>query len=280
MCKSRQVGSFNIAFWVATLIFVSSSMGVTIDIDTTIDSDNSFPFPIEVEIVDGLVPPTVVDIVAGGDVGKLRVRGTSIVNVSGGTVEDTLVANSGRLNLTDGELGDDVVVEDTASLVVSGGQILETVFARDSSRVTISGPATLGDIRASGNSIVEITGGTLESDDDAAVISSNTSVVNIRGGILGMADEARRLLAFDSSTINVFGSTLTLAGTRVTGELLDGTPLDHEAIAYDGAQIVLHIVPEPAGNWYVIVALLAICVSSHRRWRLEGQQSIRARHRG
>ena len=93
-----------------------------------------------------------------------------------------------------------------------------------------------------------------------------------------MADEARRLLAFDSSTINVFGSVLTLAGTRVTGELLDGTPLDHEAIAYDGAQIVLHIVPEPAGNCYVIVALLATCVSSHR-WRLEGQQSIRAWHR-
>jgi hypothetical protein len=167
---------------VVILAHYEAAVGATIDSDTTIDANNSFPGE-RVEVIDGLNPPTVVSIVEGGEVGTdLVVRGSSIVNVFGGIVgEDVSLFDAAHLTLHEGALEDDVLATDSAKLIVLGGRILESVIASGGSRVSVFDEATMEDVRASGFSTVEIFGGTFV-NDGATVSAEGESTINIHGG--------------------------------------------------------------------------------------------------
>ena len=259
---------------------------VIIDSNTTIDAANSF-FD-TVAVVEGLLPPTVVEIVEGGTIASvagdgsaagdgIRVFDSSIVNIVGGMISGTgddgvNAWNSSTVNILGGVLtggvDDGVEARNTSTVNISGGTISgrdDGVSAEDFSTVNVSGGFMFGSssVYADSFSTVNISDGTF-SGSVFSVLATGSSTVNISGGeLLG------NLIVGELSTVNIFGVGLDITGGLLTGTLADGNVLNHVVRTAENGRFILHEIPEPSTFVLAAVGLVGL-LAWHRK---QGQLS-------
>lgn len=151
------------------------------DVNTTI---NGF-FEGGFAVVDGDMPPTVVEIVEGANIiNKGEILNTSIINMRGGSIFSPF----------EGEFPTPAFqLVDQGTLNVFGG----TIRANSSDAIS-----------AFGNSTVNIYGGTISSPDGDSIDASGQSTVNIHGGEFLAPIDIR-----ENSTANIFGGDFNYAGS-------------------------------------------------------------------
>ena len=216
----------------------------TIDSNLTIDTDALYPDRTSreyIDIVDGASPPTVVHVADQGEVVSLwdvNVRDFSILNLSGGYIKSNIrTYDSGCLNVLAGSAGNPIDSFGSSKVTIAGGRLADDMHSYDFSRIDFAGGSLEDDLWAGGTSTVNVSGGTIGD----TVTARESATVNVTGGII-----EQRLRAQESGTINVFGSDLVISDGWLTGTLIDGTPLNVEAVAIEGGQIVLHEIEGPA----------------------------------
>ena len=158
--SNSNAGVIALTFRLVTAWFLSVginqaySQAWVIDSNTVIDANSEIP-RLGIELIDGDQPPTVVDIMEGGDVRVVRrgpqktrtlVRGSSILNIVGGNAQAVATYDSSTLNVVSGSAG---AVEGVG------------ISANDNSQVNISGGYVGGGseatpIRAKDNSIINV----------------------------------------------------------------------------------------------------------------------------
>jgi hypothetical protein len=219
-----------------------------IDASTTISAD----LPSGIQIIDGLDPPTSVDLLDPAAIGgDAWVRDSSVFSMIGGSIQgDLRPSDSSTTNVFGGRVRVDVDARESSTLNISGGDFDEIINARD-------------------QSVVNISGGSVYHDEGASLQVFNSATVNISGGSF-----ARTLYVWDSGQLNlsggsfdgnlitvqsgasvdVYGYNLQLADHLLTGTWADGTPIDL-SIWYDpAATITLHNIPEPG----ILVGLIGL----------------------
>ncbi len=270
------------------LIAWKTVSGEIINSDTTIDyllEDN-------VNVVDGIATPTVVDIIEPAEItGYLRARDTSTVNLLGGSIGIDLESGGfSTLNISGGSVGRHVEASASSTVNMSGGSIGQRLRSLESTVINLSGGSIGTHLFAYANSVVNMSGGTV----NMLMHSLGQSTVNISGGTVkgeltawqsstvnvsgGRFED--RLFASNSATVNIFGHDLQLSGGHLTGTLADGTPLDHVAITYYDGQFLLHEVPEPPALISLATAgISGLLVCLRRRWSSRCQ-ALRKGNRG
>jgi hypothetical protein len=255
---------------------------VVIDADTTIDAGDSYPDD-NVRVIDGLTPPTVVDIVDGGVIEGLTVEGSSIINMSGGLVRSHFpyvgvsADDSSTVNLSAGLIDGSLALYDLATLDMSGGTVHEELDAFGSGTLHISG-GSMGDFFVSGSSAISVTGGILGnvfSCGGSCVVdlfggfrvgwlnTDQSSIVNLYGGHLDY------LNCYGASTLNVYGYDLLLTQDHLTGTLADGSPLDVD-VGDDYGRIILHEIPEP--STLLLLSFATVTLLGYSRCRKRSKQ--------
>jgi hypothetical protein len=235
---------------------------------------------------------TMVDLVDGGSLFNLWSYGQSIVNISGGTVEQYLRIYENSTATISGGSVTLVISYNTSRVAVSGGFITDNLDVQDDSTVTVDG-ATIDNMYASGDSDVTIYGGTF----DSYISVHDNSRVSILGGSIGthLVSEGQSQITFSGGTIGTVirtghfsnpiwdTSVITFEGTGfaingmgvgygqyfasdysagiLTGTLANGDALDNIFYIYDGASIVL--VPEP--TTLLLLGLGAVIVTRKRQ---------------
>ncbi|MHC4239881.1 MAG: hypothetical protein ACYSUC_09035 [Planctomycetota bacterium] len=141
---------------------------------------------------------TMVDLVDGGSLFDLMSYGQSIVNISGGTVEQYLRIYENSTATISGGSVTLVITYNTSRVAVSGGFITDNLDVQDDSTVTVDG-ATIDNMYASGDSDVTIYGGTF----DAFISVHDNSRVSILGGSIGthLVSEGQSQITFSGGTI-------------------------------------------------------------------------------
>ncbi len=238
---------------------VAQAETITIDSDTTIDADNSFPdthLPYEVHVIDGDNHPTVVNMVPGGSIGcALEAYDSSTVNVSGGSIGAWLYSlDSSTVNVSGGRIGLELMAAGSSTVNISGGS-MSHLECLDSSTVNVTG-GSIGGVYAFRCSTVtvNISGGSI-----GGVYAFGSSTVNISGGSIRNGLRIR-----ESGTVNVFGSDLNLTDGLLTGTLADGTPLAKHVDIFGDGQLVLHNNPEP--STLLLLSMGGISLLAYR-WR-------------
>lgn len=209
---------------------------VVIDRDTTIDAGNSFPNQ-RIDVIDGIAPPTTIQVVGGGKAGHLSLRGSSVLSVFDGSISTLAahgasrseirggivtvvdahdasriavfggriwtgisVSGSSTVEVSDGYFGDQIDARDSSRVDISGGEFDKGLDAGDHSVVNVSGGEFGNNVDASGSSIINILGGSFWGD---WVEASGLSTLNITGGQFPHGVEAA-----SSSTVNISGGTI------------------------------------------------------------------------
>ena len=204
--------------------------GGTYDITTTINDD---------VWVDYLAPGmgTTVNLLPGGAIGssyELQAYEDSIINVSGGSINDILRAyDRTKVDISDGSTWI-LFAHDSSQVDISGGSI--TMFrAHNTSQVTISNGSISFFLFAHDSSQVDISGGSIGAD-----LYSTQGIITVFGSDFMV----------DGQPVN-YGSISSIFGggygeepsRRLTGTLLNGGTIDSEFYIAGGGQIFL--VPEP-----------------------------------
>jgi hypothetical protein len=172
----------------------------------------------------------------------------SQINMSGGKVRDLIVANSGFIHLSGGEVGwmygyDDSQITISGGIIggelqiwgfatITAGLITSHIEAFDGSEVLFSGGTVGGDLRARENGSVYVSGGQIE--DDLFVFAN--SIATVEG------------LNFIIDGHPVFGEIFNPRDQtnygHLTGFYLNGNPIDINLKMAPGSSIML--IPEPA----------------------------------
>ena len=262
-----------VVFCAAIVVVILAGPGwlqaVTVDSNTTIDGTNSTSPGEDIEVVDGLNPPTVLNIETGGHVQDLFARDSSRINMSGGGIsgfmqmlDDSVLEfsggnNSGHLygshrstvTITGGiPAQEDVYAEDSSTVYMSGGRIFEALQSFDSGIAHLSGGTVDGFVITHDSSTIHMSGGSA-----VLLMLMDASTLNLSGGSIGSWMEVN-----GSSTLNVFGYDLAIQDDVLTGTLADDTPVNNEIRLSDNAQIILHEIPEPASALLALVGLAAV----------------------
>lgn len=244
------------------LVGVGHAQRQIIDSSTTITAD----LPTGIDVVQGLEPPTVVDLLDPAVVGgSVFVYDSSVFNMYGGGIDgDLRPLDSSTVNVFGGNVDVDVDARGSSSLNVSGGLFEEKISARDQSVVTISG-------------------GVIQNDDGTSLWVRNSATVSILGGrfgrnlyvwdsgqlnLSGGTFSSGRLTVQPEASVDVYGYDLLLADNLLTGTWADGTPLSLPVWQDPGATVTLHNIPEPGtlvGLMGLAVALPAACAWRRRR---------------
>ena len=194
------------------------------------------------DYINGFNPtsPTI-SIVTGADVNSLEVHNSSIINMSGGSVDSQIFF--GRL-----------LSDDNSTINISGGSVGGDIDVQSASTVNFRGGTIGDDIVTHDNTTVNMSGGTIGQD----LLTNNNSTFNLSGGTI--LDD---VFIQDSSTLNVFGTGLAsvlndpnfegfYSEYTLSGHLLDNTDLAGRIIFIqngDGASFSLNnqpsAVPEP-----------------------------------
>lgn len=253
---NRSMKKYTVTTWVVTFICigaVNSIHGqVVINNDTVIDADNSFPSS-GIDVIDGDNPPTVVDVVEGGEVGlRSDVRGSSILTVSGGSMAHVGTFDSSTINVSGGEFfavdTDTIAALGHSSVNISGGRIgvgegeesdWHAIHANDNSVVNISGGEILSDglegaVAVNDSAVINVSGGHIyDTGGEPAVNVGYGGTVNVSGGKLGFANDFEPpSLPFPlpfSSRLEKFpdGIYVDLNGlTTITGGEVDGVSVE------------------------------------------------------
>jgi len=225
---------------------------VVIDHATTLDAANSYPRR-RVEIVDGPSGATPISVVDGASIGRLQVRGSSMVDYAGGRTNDLEAGDSAVIKLTGGTIHD-ISARSQATLSFFDG--------------------TFAEVLADGQSVVSVHGGEFQSQ----FVAAGSCSVNIFGGTF-----RGRLTAKDFAEIHVFGRDLEIIPGRLQGSLADGTSLYALVDTLGHGQIVLHNIPEPstlAGLFGAVAVLLLARARKRRKVMRHGVEiSLRGIHR-
>ncbi|MGL4514263.1 MAG: hypothetical protein ACRCT8_14335 [Lacipirellulaceae bacterium] len=211
---------------------------------------------------------------AGSNAVSARVRGSSVLNVSGGAratgdlyatdssvvtlsvlgFDDALLDMNARLNLLPGgRIDDDIVLLGNAHLQMSGGRMDDEVEIRqnatanisgglidddlvvvDNAVVTISDVTITDDIEASGNSTTTITGGTF-----GGVGAGGNAVVIVGGGLVrqGLSTAQGGTVKFTGGTLASFDGDEVVAALNGRVEFLGGTATTIDALAQNSGQL-------------------------------------------
>ncbi len=240
--RSHTMRALLIGLSVVLCIKGTTGKAIEIDASTVIDAENSIRGP--AIIGRNASAPITVTIMDGGSVGELLPTGSASVEMFGGTI------------------GGDAFLTEDSQLELSGGTIRGTVYSRNFATVNIRGGAVLG------------------YGDEIAITAGGNSVVNIYGGQIGEGPSLGWLKAWDSGTINVFGSNLGMVAGRVVGTLSDGTRLDRPFLQQDSGRIVLHNIPEPSTLVLLPIGVLSALVVLNFRGRLRRQLRSAGLHAG
>jgi len=167
-----------------------------------IDAANSFPFD-RVEVRDGPGgATTTVEILPGGQIGTdgidggLNALGSSVVNMSGGSIEwsAVFIRSNSVFNMSDGAIDNALHVQDFTEVTISGGEIRSNLVAITESQLTVSGGEIRGYVRARSESEVMVSGGMI-GNGSLSVEGDGSSLTTITGGIF-----SGRLNALESAS--------------------------------------------------------------------------------
>ncbi|MEM7148047.1 MAG: hypothetical protein AAF591_23290 [Verrucomicrobiota bacterium] len=178
----------------------------------------------------------------------------SIINITGGTIQEDVVSfDNSRINMSGGIAQDDFFAQDNSVVTFSGGTVAEDLNLFDDARVIVnSGQASGSDTELANRSSLTINGGVIGDNvtafnrsfvtmhggrivDDLELIGPNTSAlitggeigqdievlggeITITGGILGTQG------VFDSGFASDNGAVITLVGLMFE---IDGVPVSH-----------------------------------------------------
>jgi hypothetical protein len=268
------------ALW---LLFTTASPAgaVVINSSTIISEVNSFPDDI-VQVNAGNSPPTVVQMIDGGDVCQFTLNDDSVLNFHGGRIKEVVyLRDQSEVNLLAGTL---------PRLSVNGDAVANVYTGTIADLVTMSGAHGTPSLHVLGGQLedVQITGGRVSVHSgymEWVRISSSSmrvGVLNISGGSLDRFTLSANAIAHlsggdiranfstlrDNSDLHVYGHKLTygqdIAGIwLLNGTLLDGTELTNFYVdQLDSSSVILHNVPEPA-----TAAILALGLSFALLWR-------------
>ena len=292
----------SILFLVLSLLIAAGNYDVhgqiVIDTNTIIDENNSFPNS-RLVLINGASPPTVVDIVEGGEVGTAddeepepgasSAKGSSVLNIVGGRIGRIDLLETSSLTMSAGlararGVGVAAIKAFDNSLVhVSGGRVWggdHALIAHHNSRIDVSDGMIFSAAEAivlNDSSILNVSGGTISSDlNDASVITRGFSRLDVSGGRMSsgiFAYDASRvnvtggthfvLSASNASVIEVHGENLMLNDGRLTGVLHDGSAINATAEMIGSGQILL--VPEPSTIGIFFSGLAAMAIFGPRR---------------
>jgi len=205
-----------------------------VDQDMTIDGR----IDDDVSVIEGASPPTTLNLVDPASLGEyLRVYDSSIVHMSGGTVDERLYAyGTSVIHISGGLLLEDLVADDLSTANVSGGDLSDYVIVRGFGTANIVG-GTIWGVAAYADGSADISGGLINAwPQETGLIATGSSTISIRG------------TGFNYP----YGKIPDASGT-LTGTLADGTSI-HTGfnITADGAIV---LVPEP-----IVFALLLPCL--------------------
>ncbi len=262
--------------------WASPLCGATINSNTIISAENSFPGEV-VLIEDGESPPTVVQMIDGGEAQRMQLSGASILNIQGGRVAESIyVMGTSSVNIRGGEIASLTVSRGSSSANVFGGTIEREVWVSSSQGIATLNlfDGQLGDVVGSGGTFpfaINIHGGHMGWIRVSS--SMSTSVLNITGGSFdrftprgqmtvdwsGGEPRAGYLYLWDDSTLNIYGRGLelhyVLGDEFLSGTLLDGTVLHDISISrITNAQVNLHNVPEPSAFGLAVIMIAPLLI--------------------
>jgi hypothetical protein len=202
------------------LVSVGYAQRQTVDSNTTITAD----LPTGIDIVEGLAPPTVVDLLDPAVVGgSVFVYDSSIFNMYGGRIDSDLCPlGSSTVNVFGGRVAVDVDAGGSSTLEISGGYFDEKISAGDQSVVTISGGIVDNDdgesLGVHDSAVVSISGGQFGRD----LYVWDSGQLNLSGGSF----LSGKLIAYSEASVDVYGYDLLLADDLLTGVLADGAAVE------------------------------------------------------
>jgi hypothetical protein len=210
-------------FPMCIIVFGAGRTADAVTIDANAQIDEHFvtkPGDIEINIVDGASPPTVVDVLD-------QARIDAWVNVRG----------QSQLNIFGGSFGSGVQAFDNSNIVIWDGLIAQGE-----------------DLEAHDNSTIIIRGGTIGTGSDQLIASHNANI-SIYGGEI-----RKLPWALENGIIDFYGRGLALLPVMgsdddftLTGELADGTAIEVAVLVQGNGLIRLHEVPEPSGIWLLCI---------------------------
>lgn len=173
----------------------------------------------------------------------------SIINMSGGEIDDLVAHNRSLVEVISGEIHTALAVYDRGKITFSGGS---TGYLRgfDSSEVIVSGGEIGGQLGTYNSSQLTVSGGLIGEH----LVVNQDGQVSLSGGSIG-----GNLLLYKFAVLTIYGSDFAINGTPVdygeyfasdylsgtlTGTLASGDTLNNVFSIEDNASIVL--VPEPA----------------------------------
>jgi hypothetical protein len=227
-------------------------------------------------------------VLSSSDVPPVIAQGTTQLTVTG-----TVIANSGNDEPA-------LLARDSAAVTVIGGRLSAQSAGVDgvkpragirllgnsrlifhSGQIDESGSGINVDraaILAEDNSQVQMFGGLAQAmgsgfdDDRSGILARGNSRVTVFGGsivALGASEGAHHeLRALDNATITVYGSGFNLplgpisaTSGRLTGNLLNGSPIDWSFSRGPGANIIL--VPEPSAEILILLGAATVATIPH-----------------
>ena len=163
----------------------------------------------------------------------------TIVDMSGGLVDNLKPQNFSTFNMTDGKISTLIALDNSISNL-SGGSVY-TIGAMGTSVINLSGTIDIFVVDVIDSGSINITGGLVD-----GLVASNYGIINLYGGIV-----TDYLGAIEFSKVNVFGYNLVKTSTgghygygQVYGFYNDGSSF---SIDLSGSETYSHIdlIPEP-----------------------------------
>ncbi len=265
-------------FGVALLLLLTRlSAAATLDSNTIISAENSFPGEL-VQIVSGASPPTVVQLIAGGEAEQLLVNDDSVLNMTGGSVTGAIYArHSSRVSIFGGNLGELDVRFDSVVNLFDGyvGEGVSVSGVQGTPTLNIFGGIVAGDVAVGGFTSLNMHGGRV-GRVSGDVNPGRDYLVNVTGGSFsyfsfrgsatvhwsGGESRQNQLFIYDESVLHIYGSDWKLEyEDHYSGALLDGTQLTNFWFDLNGnGRVVLHSVPEPSALALACAAALPLAL--------------------
>jgi hypothetical protein len=185
---------------------------------------------------------------AGSNAVSARVRGSSVLNVSGGAratgdlyatdnsvvtlsvlaFDDALVDANARINVVaGGRIDDDIVVQGSAFLNMTGGRMDDEVEIRQNASASFSAGLIDDDLVVVDNAVVTISGSLTITDD---IEASGASTTTITGGTFG------GIVAGGNAVVNVGGGSISQGVSTAQGGTIKVT--GGSMASFDGDEVV------------------------------------------
>lgn len=191
-------------------------------------------------------PGTHLDLVNGGNIGKLYMFQKSSLNMTGGTI-NSLLRGWGNSTIT-----------------ISGGSIYD-FYTLDNSTATMTGGMVQGTLAAGFNSIITMSGGSF-----GKTMAYYNGIINlvgtdfkVDGTPLSYGDKLSNFATFYPIIPDGQGYYTNCYSGTITGRLADGSYLNNTFIIDATGTANIYVVPEPAT--LLLLGLGGLVLRKHRR---------------